>query len=284
MNWLSAAMEGVKEEIAHLKKRKLKDRIENCNRPFYWYDPIQKQVRSAMPTCKHWTCEYCNTVRAGDEQDRTKRVVCDHGCVYILREIIESQWPKLARQFKSAGVTKNLYRRLPQDDNKLVVFFVGSRSLARELKAESLYNPDDLQEEWYDLARKRPNKRTSGNLGQAPEEEPTGPELTSVKVESVRSNTINGAIHAAAIAQANKIIGERQAQDKDSAESLIIEWADAYESFIQDRGHETYRLKIWRKMDLTALPVEKERIAVKPTFSWLEQALAGVQEELAHAS
>jgi len=267
MSWLSAALEGVKEEIALNKKFKLEDRIKNCNRPFYWYDPLQKQVRCILPTCKHWTCEYCNTVRASEEEVRIQRAVQNHTCVFVLRDVLESEWTKLASQFKSFNVTKNMYRRLPQDDKKLVVFFVGSRSLSRQLKASALYKLDSLKEKWYDLARKRPGKRTSGNLGQAPEEEPRGPELTSVQIVSVRSNTINGELHAAAVEQANEVIGETEPQDKADVESLIVEWADAYESFVQKRGHKTYKIKVWRKMDLSAIRTNENTIVVKSTES-----------------
>jgi hypothetical protein len=119
-------MEGLEEEEAERKEERRQANIANCNKPFFWYDPISKQMRCALPTCKDWTCEHCNSIRARDEQERLERALDSHETVYAVFDLPESEWLKLARAFKSANITKEMYRRLPQDNSLVTVFYCGS--------------------------------------------------------------------------------------------------------------------------------------------------------------
>lgn len=291
-SWKAQALAGAKEEQAQSAAQRRQDRIANCNKPFYWYNPLTKQVQCSLPTCKDWTCGHCNQVRAGEEEARLERALQEHSAVFAIFDISDRQWPKFAQLFGKLNITKDMYRRLPQDNCKVTVFFVGN---SREVSKLAVVTPiikgrsdlditgDESENPWYDLARKRQGKRTSGNLGQKTEPELDDPELTSVKITTIRGRGVSVDHRIDAQSNASQAIEDAEPHSQEDVEDLVKAWADAYESSLRKLGYHTYKMMVWRKMDLTTIQLDKGRIDVKSLSAWHSQALAGVKEEFAYA-
>ena len=263
------AFQGAAEEAVNDKAQRRKDRIRNCGRPMNWSNELVKEWKKAYQFCKDWTCDYCNLRRGSDEKAMMERARADYDNVYAIFDLPEQQWPKLARLFISISITKNMYRRLPQDNNLVTVFFVGQPTgriveiaeIVPVSKGSTIIGDADsidddtstAQYTWFDLARKRPGKRTSGTLGAKIEPIPTGPEKTSVRIIAVCGDGVTANEDAKAMKQAEAVTKDIIPQDKEHLEELIESVADAYESALKRLGYKTYRVAMYRKMDLNGL-------------------------------
>ena len=271
-NLWNEAIEGAIEEAAHQKADRIQDNIDNCGRPLKWTEPVDRTRKQAYQFCKHWTCDYCNRRRGAEEQAQLEHALAQHRNVYGLFGILDKQWPRLMTTLQSLGVKKDCYRRLPQDDNKVTVFFVCTqvREVVVSFPDVKLMREATIPDAdaWFDLARKRPGRRTSGTLGKLEQaNEGDDSNLTSTRIIAVRGKDVSSFDDISAQSTADEAMTDEIPEDQDRYETLVEQWADAYESALRKLGYKTYRVRLWRKLDLSSLmsiqTQEESRIDVK---------------------
>lgn len=226
------------------------ERMENCGHIYNYQNSESGLMSKRVILCHQQDCENCLRMRAKKERQQLNKAMVDFRELRTL--VLDSEEAQaFIRRLGRAGVTKDMRRRLPQEDGTTVFFFVSTNGkLNGKLGGRVVTIDDVIAYDFLQLARRPAGTRTSGALGAEPQNSEKDDRET-LKIKAVSTSGSDEQIE-----QAREIADEAVAGIEahgGNVEALCNKWASEYEQALREMGCNTHSTFIWEKCDLNAI-------------------------------
>ncbi len=251
MDYWDQVEDGLQEEeedYAKTKEERRQQRIRNCGTIRTNKDPQTGKLSKTTFVCRQIECPGCLDYLAQKEKDYLEKAMVDFGTIQTLT-VDSKDASTFVRKLGRAGITKDMRRRLPQDDGTTVFFFVNTtgngKFASEDITIDNLGGFD-----WTELARRPAGVRTSGALG-APPRVDNKDDRAVLKIKAVSSNGSEDQEDKAEEIANNAIVGVEP--DANNVEALCNMWAAEYETALRQMGCVTTSAWTWVRCDLNAI-------------------------------
>lgn len=255
--WDQASI-GATEETDERKAENRQRLMDNCGSKFYVMNPQTGKMTARYLLCHQQECDNCLGMRVEKEIRQLEKGMVDFGTIRMVVIQPDENPAAFTRRLGRTGITKDMRRRLPQEDGSTVILFAsnGTELGGRIITADEIEDWD-----WKQLARRPAGTRTSGALGAEPRED-NKDDRTTLKVNGVSSNA-NDDQEDEAKEKADKAIAGIK-PTPDNVEALCNMWAAEFADALSALGCEVTTMPFYIRCDLDAIEWKNDIASNQP--------------------
>lgn len=239
---------GATEDDLDRKADNLQWLMDHCGHIFFIKHPQTGLKVKRVLLCHKQDCDNCLTMRADKERKQLEKGMVDFGTIRVITLDADQNPAAFIRRLGRAGITKDMRRRLPQEDGSTIIFFVCKND---RLGGRIVTEEDMIAYNWKQMARRPDGTRTSGALGaeRPPDQED---DRDTLKIQGVSSSNATDDQEEKAEREADESIAGIE-PDSNNLEALCNKWAAEFASALIKMGCSVSKRVFYVRCDLDAI-------------------------------